>query len=126
MTLRRTKRYQVATEGVRGDGTSRRKWLSRLGFWRFEVEVEVVQRPVREGNSPWYEPVRVETFVRFKIRYKDRVWTRDYLVPDRAYAIIITAKMKAIAIAQSIMARFLKREINTDKIRITVKRKEDN
>lgn len=122
--LRKTKRYQYATEGVRGDGTSRRKWFARLGFWRFKIDIDVFPE-ARDPGTTWSEPVRFDTLVRITVKYQDKQWIQQFYMPQRLYTITVTARMRVVELVRNIMARFTRAKINNSDIRITVKRKED-
>lgn len=113
--LRHTKRYQWATEGVRGDAQSRRKWFARVGFWCF--------RFLRDKGGVFIEPITLEsldTIITIKVRYKDKVWDKVYYItPSDPIAVVTRLVTRLISNAR---ARLKGINIDKDDIKITVRK----
>jgi len=125
MSLRGTKRYQYATEGVRGDGTSRRKWFARLG-WYFGIDITIT-RPSGGGGSIFIEPITIEsldTVISIKVRYKGKLWDKIYYITPSKPISVVVSFIKSVMESLNIpRARLTKKTIDNDDITITVRKK---
>jgi hypothetical protein len=114
--LRHTKRYQWATEGVRGDVQSRRKWFARVGFWCFKF--------LKTGAGGLFiEPITLEsvdTIIVIRVKYKEKVWEKAYyLSPEDPIKFMTNLISKLLGSAR---ARLKGINTDTDDIKITVRK----